>query len=204
MRLQRIEEIRIARSGTAKSSRPAWESSTAGSAVASFHGLKKHRGSRSQTRLSNNINKTMSKDIDNNNQMENSDTPETDAVSFDTLHNPYEEIPAPDGSLVNADLCRKLERERNMWREKFAHSDCPIADGYRKDWAGNSDHADPAVIDACERMMKLERERNEAWLYLARIHSILTEKDELGDDLLLGSTAFKSCKRFASYFPENA
>lgn len=60
----------------------------------------------------------------------------------------------------------------------------------------------PAEIDPNAKT--IEQQRDEAWMYLARIHSILSEKDERGDDLLLGSTAFKSCKRFASYFPENA
>ena len=44
---------------------------------------------------------------------------------------------------------------------------------------------------------KLECERNEAITALRHIHQILAGKDELGQDLMLGSTAFKSCLRWS-------
>jgi hypothetical protein len=41
-------------------------------------------------------------------------------------------------------------------------SDTPETDAWRKEWAGDSQYADPIVDDAVEIMRRMEKERNES------------------------------------------
>jgi hypothetical protein len=51
---------------------------------------------------------------------EKTDTPRTNSKAFDALHNPYEEVPASDGTLIDADFARELERELNDLKRSLA------------------------------------------------------------------------------------